>query len=323
MNKVNLCWVLSDNRKGHEIQSLALSSLISRTTEVYHFSIQQPWRIFTPYTPPFFSKSLKWLKQAPNLNNQNEKPDILITCGKRAAAVGKYLSHQIKKPHIQILNPQDKPNNYDILITPEHDQIKGPNIINIKGSLHHMHHLNRNKNSVKNHEQKNKKTVLAIMLANPGQSFYRELNVFLDSIRQNFKKYDIYLCGSRRVPDKYRNLIRQLAKTYQINVWLDENDGDNPYLGLLLTANHLLISADSINMISEGCATDKAVSVFAYHDVSKKHQRYIDSLKDRITPLFQFPEKPPTPINEMNHLIKHPLLVNLIDSILKKQTNKF
>ncbi|MEM9254123.1 MAG: ELM1/GtrOC1 family putative glycosyltransferase [Pseudomonadota bacterium] len=39
-------------------------------------------------------------------------------------------------------------------------------------------------------------------------------------------------------------------------------DGDNPYLGILAVADRLIVTADSIAMLSEACATGKPVSMF-------------------------------------------------------------
>ena len=40
------------------------------------------------------------------------------------------------------------------------------------------------------------------------------------------------------------------------------NDGDNPYLGMLALADELVVTADSIAMLSEACATGKPVYMF-------------------------------------------------------------
>ena len=37
--------------------------------------------------------------------------------------------------------------------------------------------------------------------------------------------------------------------------WLDAGDGDNPYPGVLAWADRIACTADSVNMLSEACAT--------------------------------------------------------------------
>jgi len=41
--------------------------------------------------------------------------------------------------------------------------------------------------------------------------------------------------------------------------WRDARDGPNPYTALLATADHIVVTADSINMLSEACGTGKPV----------------------------------------------------------------
>src|SRR3546814_12187632 len=45
--------------------------------------------------------------------------------------------------------------------------------------------------------------------------------------------------------------------------WRDDGDGPNPYPGLLAWADRIVCSADSVNMVSEACATRAPVFAFA------------------------------------------------------------
>jgi mitochondrial fission protein ELM1 len=50
--------------------------------------------------------------------------------------------------------------------------------------------------------------------------------------------------------------------------------GENPYPNFLAHADALIVTADSINMTSEACATGRPVYVFEAAKFSKKHARF-------------------------------------------------
>ena len=62
--------------------------------------------------------------------------------------------------------------------------------------------------------------------------------------------------------------------------WADRSDGENSYPGMLAWADRFVVSADSVNMISEACATGKPVHAFAPKPVAGKLARFHDALRN-------------------------------------------
>src|SRR3546814_947431 len=60
--------------------------------------------------------------------------------------------------------------------------------------------------------------------------------------------------------------------------WRDDGDGPNPYPGLLAWADRIVCSADSVNMVSEACATRAPVFVFEPGRVTGRPRRFLDAL---------------------------------------------
>jgi mitochondrial fission protein ELM1 len=54
--------------------------------------------------------------------------------------------------------------------------------------------------------------------------------------------------------------------------------GDNPYAGFLATADAIVVSADSVSMISEACATAAPVFVAMPELAGARHRRLVSSL---------------------------------------------
>ena len=59
---------------------------------------------------------------------------------------------------------------------------------------------------------------------------------------------------------------------------MDQSDGSNPYPGALAWADRIIVSPDSVNMISEACATAVPVFVAEPERASGRIQRFIHSL---------------------------------------------
>ena len=282
MKKLNYIWVFSDSILGHEIQSKALASKIAENSDIYHCAIRQPWLSFAPRILPRFGKNIIWEGKQPDLNLH---PDAIITCGRRMAAIGKYYKRRTNCQHIQILNPGDNPKKYDLLICPKHDKIKAPNVIYSTGSLHNISSIALNHIKSKCEKQvlfNPDKKIVSIILGNPSIKFFNQLNELAKNIQQKYPEHDLIICGSRRTPKKYFPLIKQQFR-YAQSIWLSENDGKNPYKYLLACSEVLIITADSINMVSEACATNKAVIAIAQDYISPKHKKFIQSIRFRLS----------------------------------------
>lgn len=298
MKKFKHIWIFSDSIMGHEIQSIALASKLADKIELFHCTLRQPWLSFAPRILPRFGKNIIWKQIQPNTS---QGPDAIITCGRRMAAVGKFFKRKIGCRQIQILNPGDNHTNYDVLICPEHDRLKGNNVINSKGSLHNISPESLEKIKCQEAFEIDKK-IVCLILGNPAQGFFKELDELAIQISHFFPQYQLMICGSRRTPRKYYSTINKAFPKARA-VWLTEKNGDNPYQALLACSHSLLVTADSINMVSEACATSRCVIAIGQNYISPKHQRFIASIKNRLSDFDDLKEKN-VPLNTLNNVVK-------------------
>ena len=289
--------VFSDGRPGHEIQSTSLArSLLSLAEKadvtkdsssltVSRFAIRQPWLSFTPRVLPRFGRHILWQGAAPA---PDAPADLVITCGRRAAAVGKWYCRQHtahnKRPlHAHILDPGDSPSRYDYLLLPEHDlkpkHRQHPNIIPFAGSLHPI-----NTNWLEEKAQHWRSTfeplkkastpLVGVLIGHPGMAFFEALGKHKNAILRWQPDARFVVTGSHRTPTAAKEKIRQVFAEAPV-LWLDKSDGENPYAGMLAWADALAVTADSINMLSEAFATGKPVLPLAVELTSPKHQRFV------------------------------------------------
>jgi len=298
LKKLNHIWIFSDSILGHEIQSLALASKIAQKTSLFHCGLRQPWLSFAPRILPGFGKNIIWENKKPDEINL---PDAIVTCGRRMAAIGKYYKKLLQCKHIQILNPKDDPKKYDLIISPEHDQMDCSNVISSKGSLHNI-----SPKQLLPYKIIKQHSIIGLLIGNPGKKFFNNINYLSDQITKAYPAHELIICGSRRTDEKYRTKIIQTF-TQAKQCWFDDSDGENPYLSLLANSDIILVTADSINMVSEACATDKTVVALAKDIVSPKHKRFIRSLKVRLSK-FGSEHSHPIPLDSLNQVAREVIL---------------
>ena len=114
-----------------ENQSIALAKLLNANFKLIDYNPPHILKIFPMlgkfYVPYFLRQKL----------DTNMPPSIIITTGKRMAgtsiALKSILKNNVKTIHIQ--NPKLSLNHFDLLLIPEHDRVKGQNVIQTKGAL--------------------------------------------------------------------------------------------------------------------------------------------------------------------------------------------
>jgi mitochondrial fission protein ELM1 len=88
-------------------------------------------------------------------------------------------------------------------------------------------------------------------------------------------------------------------------VW--DGEGENPYFGILGLSDYLVVTVDSVNMISEACASGKPVYVYDLPGGSQKSSRFRDALFARgLARNFEIPlvPYPAEPLNEMQAVVR-------------------
>ena len=79
--------------------------------------------------------------------------DLIISCGRKSVIPSIYLKKKYKNKilNIHIQDPKVSSDNFDYIVVPEHDQLKGNNVLTTKGAIHYLRNneLNENENYLK------------------------------------------------------------------------------------------------------------------------------------------------------------------------------
>ena len=112
----------------------------SLDSEFFHkiVRLNTPWN----YIPPKFTPiSDIVLKDKIHLS-EKENPDLIISCGRKSVIPSIFLKRNNSKIFtIHIQDPKVSFKNFDAIVAPEHDNLRGDNIYSSKGAIHTL--LNR------------------------------------------------------------------------------------------------------------------------------------------------------------------------------------
>lgn len=280
------CWIVTDGAAGNENQCLALAHYMGLDAETFRISISQPWKMFAPHLrvgarfalPADLQKRLS-----------GTLPAVLMTAGRHgalAALIIKRVGHN-QTFCIQLLDPRIDPAHFDIVICPRHDQLTGPNVITTLGALHRI-----DKQSLKTERLRwaaqlevlpAPRIAILIGASNSAYAIDRSyVERMADTVDDWIKTRggSVMVTTSRRTPESLQQVIRQRFSQLPGSIWTGPNGPDNPYRGFLAWADRFVVSADSVNLLSEACGTGKPVYCHVPQSRRPKFTRFHQYLKE-------------------------------------------
>ena len=106
-------------------------------------------------------------------NNIENNFDIVISCGRKSVIPSIYLKQKFKNKimNIHIQDPKVSLDNFDFIVAPEHDGLKGKNVLTTKGAIHYLRNseLSENENYLKS--QINKEKLVTLIVGGPNKYY--------------------------------------------------------------------------------------------------------------------------------------------------------
>lgn len=292
-NTPDACWALHDGAAGHRRQVLALADALSPQVREWTLEASAPWSWLAPRRLPGserafgdgFARAL------------HQPPSLAIGCGRRAALATRLLGERGART-VQVLDPRLDPARWDVVVAPEHDGLRGANVVTLCGSLHPVDEawLAAGRAAFPAlGALPSPRTVVLIGGPTAAVRFDRGAFEVMQSRLEHWLATSggsLLVIGSRRTPPP----LAQLARAYWADTpglrWFGDQDGPNPYAGALAWADRIVVSPDSVNMVSEACATSAPVYVAEPGRATGRVKAYLDELlrRGRIRALGKRPE---------------------------------
>ena len=279
------CWVISDGTAGNEKQALALALALGQQARIVRISLRAPWRWLAPTGPGDPRKALPTAQRA---LLTPPWPRLVVGCGRAAALVTlgvKRLSGGATRI-VQVLDPRKHRQHYDVLVVPEHDDLRGDNVVTTIGALNQIDDawLAAGRESFPDFaELPSPRT--AVLVGGPTRSMRLDgryvdgLLAILDHWRQRDGGSFLVTC-SRRTPPGLARRLRNRFESRPDVFWANDDDGENPYAGLMGWADRIVVTPDSANLISEACATGTPVHFYSPRPMAGKIGRLLRELTE-------------------------------------------
>jgi len=276
-------WAMSPGHAGMENQALGLAEAIAAQTDAAvatrRVPVGLPWRLlpgdlwpFPLHAPAAGALEKPW-------------PDLVITCGRQAAPIGAAMRAQsrgrVRAVHVQ--NPLMRLAAFDLVVAPRHDDLTGANVITTTLTPHRMtpDRLAAGRIAWAQQLTVSGRRLLSVLIGAPGdgaEQDVRQLGMQLGALAR-LAEFRLAVTASRRTPAALLASLRQRFAGTDAFLW--DGHGDNPYIGLLACADVILVTQDSVTMVSEALAVGRPVLVARLGAASRRQAIFLQSLLER------------------------------------------
>ncbi len=313
--------ILSDGKVGHLRQSEALGSVLEKalaereitadiqtiTVEFKNKLIAKVFSFVSMFFNPFICQGrleiLQWVLSKNSFDQiVRAKTNYVISCGSSIAGVNYLLSKDCRAKSIAILNPGLLPyKKFDLVVLPQHDftprKARQRNVAFTNAALNLIdeEYLESQTKLLLNrfsHLKSKTKVTLGLFIGGDSKNVYLEepqIKILVNQIKQVLKELNaqVLVTTSRRTPATIEQLLqRELKKSLECPLLILASKDNVPETvgGILGLSDIVIVSGDSISMISEAASSGKKTIVFLPRvrqsslAKSNKHMKFIDNL---------------------------------------------
>ena len=213
------------------------------------------WKLIPPKITPIHNFVFK--------NKIDNDLNIVISCGRKSVIPSLFLKKKFKDKivNIHIQDPKVSFKHFDLIISPEHDGIKGENVITTRGSIHYLTKKEITENASYLSLSEKKKKIVTFVIGGPNKYYKysdQQIHVIFNKVKTIFTpdKFKIVVIPSYRTPEE---VIKKAYNTFSVNHYVVKKIDKKAYLSSLAIADYIIVTCDSTSMISEAAVTGKPV----------------------------------------------------------------
>jgi hypothetical protein len=273
---------LHDGKIGMANQVRGLAEALGWPFTEKRLAIRMPWRFLPPAL--WLAPSLALDPAAARL--EPPWPDIVIACGRNSVAPARLVKRASggRTFWVQVQDPRFARSEIDLIVAPRHDPAPGENVFRTLGAVHRVTTAKLAADAARWAPVfASLPRPLVAVLIGGDNSVYRlseqSFGALCDRLVALAKSgVGLAITPSRRTGDTQRALLQKRLAGLPAYVW--DGSGDNPYFGMLGAADAILVTADSVSMISEAAATGKPVHIVELEGGSDKFARFHREMRE-------------------------------------------
>jgi mitochondrial fission protein ELM1 len=270
-------WVLHDGKPGMASQALGLAEATGFAFLEKPLAVPAPWAWLPPYL---------WLAPLHAVRLAPPWPDLVIGCGRNTAAPALAIRRASggRAVAAQVQDPRIGRTEFDLMVVPEHDRLRGPRVVVTRGAVHRVtpERLAAERRRFPLLEGL-PRPVVAVLIGGSNRAYrldLRHLGDIAAAIAAAVRRAGgaALVTPSRRTGTAGLGLLRERLTGVPGMIW--DGSGDNPYYAFLAQADALLVTADSVSMVSEAAATGKPVYILDLPGGDAKFARFHAVLRE-------------------------------------------
>jgi mitochondrial fission protein ELM1 len=281
--KGSKAWLITTGAAGMDVQVEGLALALGLDYELKHVHPKGLWKLAAPWIPVAPSERFG----EPGTAFAPPWPEVAISLGRGAAPYMRALRRRAKHQTFTVMmqDPKIGTSSSDIVWVPEHDRLRGPNVITTLTAPHAFtaDRLAELRREMPRAIAALKAPRIAVILGgkNAVYKFRDEDDDYLKGALQSLGELgaSFLITPSRRTHARLLRAVDEATLPYPRILW--DRSGANPYGDFLAHADALVVTADSVNMTGEACATGKPVLVFTPSGGSPKFRRFHAALEAR------------------------------------------
>jgi len=270
--------VLQDHVTGHSKLSMAVANFLDAKVTAVPVAYTN-WAKLPNGLPISTKKRFQY-----TLPKMTENRVVLISAGRRLAMLNLSLKEKLTQAgkavfSLQLLDPQYKNKQYDVLAVPQHDGLTGNNVIQFLINPGLESNPKETKDSYTNLPKP--RTALLIGGSHKGGMLTQNMAADLAKELMKFRTKEsgsFLFTSSRRTGRDIEDIIVEHLNPEETYI-ASRPACKNPYAHYLASSDILVVSGESISMLSESVATGKPVFIYMPPAlVSGKHLSFCQTL---------------------------------------------
>lgn len=217
--------------------------------------------------------------------------DFIISCGSSTAGIALSLKRELNAKAIVVMRPNIYSiRDYNLAIIPLHDKIKRtPKVIFTKGTVTDLtaESLSKHASALRERVNVTKDNIIGVLIGGDSKAYTLEaglVTAVLDEVLRAAKELDaeILITTSRRTSGAVEDAVKaRLSGVERVKLLLiaNENNFESAIEGILALSNILVVSGESIAMITEAIASGRRPLVF----MPRKKQLFFKTKQETAT----------------------------------------
>jgi mitochondrial fission protein ELM1 len=274
-------WIISDGKAGHEAQCLGVAAALGVESVIKRVAPKGICKLAAPWGPVAPSERFG----QPGSQFASPWPTVALATGRTTIPYLRALKRHagLQTLTVILMDPRTRLSSADLIWVPQHDELRGPNVIATLTAPHVYSHarLDALRATLPPEIANLPRPRFSVLIGGPNAAYRYEpddverLKASITSLVASGA--GVMVTISRRTPTELTEALSAAAAHKNCLFW--NGQGKNLYPEFLAHADAFIVTADSVSMTCEAASTGRPIYVFTPSGVGGKFARFHAALR--------------------------------------------